>query len=207
MSPNEATDAPIAIPVATQEPVVIEAPVRRAGVKRVLEGEEGFQRKSARVVVPVYISTEEEASALAITKTNARQFNGIDYVSFPSPIHINMGACICASSTNKFDKMLVACPQGPLLKAVEAVVEAVAAPLTGPEYTYVSIQQPDEMVFRFKWNPRGNKASMFIREDAAQKVPAMGDAGPLVLEISGFYFNKSTKASGATARVVSFKKE
>lgn len=204
MSPNEALDTPDAQPILTQEVDVIEAPPKR---KRTLEGEEGFHRRSPRVIVPVYVSNEEEARALAITKTNARQFNGIDYVSFPSPIHIQMGSCICTSSANKFDKMLVACPQGPLLKEVEAVVEAVAAPVTGPEYTYVPIQQPDEMVFRFKWNPRGNKASMFIREDASQKIPVAGDAGPLVLEVSGFYFNKSTKTSGATARVVSFKKE
>jgi len=205
MSPNEAAPAPelIQAPAIEPTPPTPVAPKR----KRILEGEEGFQRKSPRVVVPVYVTNLWEAESLVITKTAARQFNGIDYVSFPSPIHIDLGPCVCKTSTNKFDKMLVACPNKALIEAVENIVERSASEQTGPEYTYMSLQQPEADVYRFKWTPRGNKASMFIRSDAAQKLPLADDAGPLVLEISGFYFNKSTKTSGATARVVSFKKE
>lgn len=195
------------IPISTQP--VEELPAKKPRLKRQsaqISGEETFERRSPRTIVPVYISNVEEAMALAITKTHARQFNGIDYVSFPSPIHINLGDCVCSTSTNTYDKilMVVKCPD--TLVAVESVVEAVANAGTGPEYMYCVMQLVGD-AYRFKWNPRGNKASMFIRHEAEQKVPKAGDEGALVLEISGYYFNKSTKFSGATARVVSFTKK
>ena len=197
------SDAPAVIAPELADPL----PAARPSLKRQMAGEETFEKRSYRTPIPVYVSSEAEAIALQFTKTNARKFNGIDYVSFPSPVHIQLGVCTNVTAPSRFSKMLFAIPSGAIIDRVESVVQTYASTFISPEYTFSSLRAIDSLTpdaFRLKWNPKGNKASTLIRTCAADKEPWVGLDGALVVEISGFYYNPELKTYGVTSRVVLF---
>lgn len=200
MISDTAIESPVVTLAQTQgeDDIAIPSPPK---LKRQRAEERPKSVKKAAVAVETIVS-RDDALARTISIARSRKFNGVDYDSFPEPLHVLVSGCAMLTSLSKYGKYLARVSDddaAPLL-ATESVLSALAP--TG--YTFAGLGSGlDGGVYSLKWN---NVKSLFVREDETQKVPYKGDSGVALVEISGMYRNPETLVCGLVSRILSFQR-
>lgn len=213
---SSTTEDVLPMPVDASTATIVEdvdpIPTARPSLKRQMASEERSVRPkgASPSKVHVDIRTPADATDMVLSTLSPRVFNGVDYVSFSCPIVVHVDNALAKTGVNRFGKILFEV-DAESCKAIAATEQVVSGFVTGVVGTYdymglsIKGEQDTANTYRLKWNGvRGNKASVFIRKESAQREPEVSDSGRLCVEFSGYYYNRDTKVCGPISRVYSF---